>query len=51
MLKPDETIIFFIIFIIIVNILTGKYFNFNVKCIGNTFNKPNKLVSVQFNNI
>ncbi len=34
-----------------VNILTGKYFNFNFKYMGKTFNKPNKLISAQFNTI
>ncbi len=36
-----------------VNILTGKYFNFNFKCMEKTLNKPNKWISVQlilFNN-
>ncbi len=27
-----------------VNILNGKYFNFNFKCMGKTFNKLNKLI-------
>ncbi len=32
-----------------VNNLNRKYFNFN--CMGKTFNKSNKLISVQFNTI
>ncbi len=34
-----------------VNILNGKYFNSNFKCMGNRFNKPNQLISTQFNTI
>ncbi len=34
-----------------VDILNGNYFNSNFKCMGKTFNKPNKLISAQFNTI
>ncbi len=34
-----------------VNIQNGKYFNFIFKCRWKTFNKPNKLISVQFDTI
>ncbi len=33
-----------------VNILNGKYVNYNFKFMSKTFNKLNKLISVQFNN-
>ncbi len=33
------------------NILNEKYFNFSFTCMGKTFNKPNKLISVQINTI
>ncbi len=34
-----------------VNILNEKYFTSNLKCMGKPFNKPNKLISANFNTI
>ncbi len=34
-----------------VDIINGKYFNFNFQCMGKTFNKPNKSILVQLSTI